>query len=247
MKTNLIRLAVVAALASVSAVAQTVSYTQATAGGNTLVPGTGAGTLIGYSLSVSLPQWNPSLFPGATLTGVQYQLSGEVFGRTFGTNPNAFPVNFTFSLTAANFSLTGPFGTSPAISGVSALTGLGAAPQISTGAISPGGSFGPSVTALGTGTSSLISDAANLSSYIGTGSVSFGVAAASSFDLSGVAVGAGGEIVLSAASSTRGASTVTVTYTFSEVPEPSTYAAIGFAGLVAGATVWRRRQVAKVA
>jgi hypothetical protein len=243
---NITKFAAAAALASISAYAQSVSYTETTTGGNTLTPGTGNGTLIGYTTTLNLPQWNPALFPGTTLVGVQYTLMGEIFGRTVGSNPNAFPVAFVFDITSDNFSLTGPFGGSP---GVSTLSASGSVPVINTGAIAPLASFGPTVTSLGSATSSAVSDPSNLASYIGSGTVSFGVSATSAFTLNGTAVGEGGEIFLQANSSTRGASTITVTYNYQStaVPEPSTYAAMGFVGLVAGATIWRRRQMAKKA
>jgi hypothetical protein len=64
----------------------------------------------------------------------------------------------------------------------------------------------------------------------------------------GNAVGSG-EVTIGQTAAGRSATTVDVTYTYNltEVPEPSTYAAMGFVGLVAGATIWRRRQMAKKA
>lgn len=82
----------------------------------------------------------------------------------------------------------------------------------------------------------------DLAIFTGTGTVSIKVGGtnATSINLSG-----GSPLQNGPTASV--ASTVTVELYYNPVPEPSTYAAIGFAAVVAGTTVWRRRQAAKKA
>jgi len=243
MKTNLIRLAVVAALASVSAVADTTTVSATTSGGIPLIAPAGQNDAGLNGTFLNLAQWNPASFPGATLTSVQYRISYSAYGRlsVTGLAGNA----------DIDASLTQGIGTAFSLSGVGAPTvtatlTTGAAPQVFQNAVNPLGLPLILSTPVYSLTTSYVTDP-NTSAYIGTGSVSFDLGQTTSVNFNANAAGTSDEISITATAGGRGAMTVDVLYTFSSVPEPSTYAAIGFAGLVAGATVWRRRQVAKVA
>jgi PEP-CTERM motif len=243
MKTNLIRIAVVAALASVSAIAQTSTVSATTTGGIPLVTPNGQNDGTINSTFLPLAQWDPSAYPGATLTSVQYRITYSAYGR----------VNITgvSGATDLDASLTSGQGTAVALSGVGApvATGnlsVGSIPQLVQNGILAGNLPLTLFTPIYSVTTSYVTDP-NTSAYIGTGSVSFDLGATTATGFNARAAGTSDEISISATAGGRSAMKVDVLYTFSSVPEPSTYAAIGFVGLVAGATVWRRRQVAKVA
>lgn len=227
-----------AAIASiVSAKALTTTVTGSTTGGNVLSAGLGNGSLDG-NLSLSVPQFN---IPGATLTGVSYTITMEAFGQVT-INGVSVPANITGNLVLGTATVTR--------AGGSANSPLFLLPSTSPAQISLSnvtGASGPHFTSAFTATSAPITDS-NLSAYIGTGSVSFSSVNSTSLAVSGTAVGSG-EVTISQTAFGRSATTVAVTYTYNmtAVPEPSTYAAMGFVGLVAGATVWRRRQAAKKA
>jgi hypothetical protein len=107
--------------------------------------------------------------------------------------------------------------------------------------------MGPVYTDLHTTSSGVFNDG-NVAAYNGTGTIGFNLTHATTVSVNAAATG-GGAVTTSQTTLGRSASALTITYTYSlnEVPEPSTYAAMGFVGLVAGATIWRRRQMAKKA
>lgn len=242
MNKNLIRIAVVTALASVSAVADTVPASATTTGGIPLIAPAGGNdaTINGTFLNVA--QWDPSLYPGATLTSVQYRITYNAYGR-LNVSFLAGNADIDASLISASASAFAPFPGSPTAS--ASLT-VGSVPQVSQSNVAPGSLPLTLFTPVYSLTGSYVTDP-NTSSYIGTGSVAFDLGQITSVAFNANAAGTSDEIAITATAGGRGAVTVDVLYTYSSVPEPSTYAAIGFAGLVAGATIWRRRQVAKVA
>ena len=241
---NITKLAVAAAIASVSAYAQSVSYTNS-------IPFAYAGTAsggIGLNFSgqaLTLPQWDSASFPGQTLTGVSYTLTGYMYG-TYTISNGAQAANFSISLANPSFSLAGPFGGSPALSRTSTHFGGGIFEDLLN--VAPSAVVNGS-TALGTSTTATGTDLSNVGSYIGSGTVTFTLGGSANLGISGEATSGNQSVLFTQEASKFGASVVSVTYTYAptEVPEPSTYAAMGFVGLVAGATIWRRRQMAKKA
>jgi hypothetical protein len=164
----------------------------------------------------------------------------EAFGQ-FSITSVSQPANITGSLSLASGVVTrsGGSANAPVL-----IINSGPA-QVSLSNVSA--PTGPHFTPVFTATSGTITDG-NLAAYIGTGTVSFSSQNFTSLAISGNAVGSG-EVTIGQTAAGRSATTVDVTYTYNltEVPEPSTYAAMGFVGLVAGATIWRRRQMAKKA
>lgn len=244
MKSNLIRLAAVAALASVAANAATVSftgYTSPLSSGSPTLLNNGSGLSDGTT-SLSVSQFNPSL---GTLTGVSYSLFYQGYGEV-NINTVSANANFTAGITGGFSQATSTVG-GPSTSVTIAPSNF-PVPQLSfslTTAETPSTRYTPTVY---NGTSSTVTDNSNLAAYTGTGSVLFNIQHISQVSLTANAQG-GGVVTVDQTVLGRQASAVTVTYTYTTeaVPEPSTYAAIGFAGLVAGTTIWRRRQAAKKA
>lgn len=53
-----------------------------------------------WTSSLSLPQWDPSLFPGQTLTGISFTLDGSVSGNAKFESLDAAPATVTMDLQA---------------------------------------------------------------------------------------------------------------------------------------------------
>lgn len=248
MNKALIRSAVIASLTCVSTFAATQSYTGYTSplsSGTPTLANDGSG-LVDGTTSLTVPQWNPASFPGATLTGVSYVLTYQGYSD-FTVHSVSVPANFTVSLLSGTSTITsttagGPTGTASFIN----FAALGGTPDATYSNISA--AFGPVYTSTHSAISSTFNDNSNLAAYTGTGTIGFNLTHASNPSFNAQATG-GGAVTTSQTSLGRSASSLTITYTYTltEVPEPSTYAAMGFVGLVAGATIWRRRQAAKKA
>jgi hypothetical protein len=260
MKKNLIRFAALAALATVSAVGQTftVNYSNLLSTSFTGTPTPSGGVSLDFvDQAVTLPQWNPASFPsGATLTGVQYRFASYAY-IDYAINNGNQEANFSVALNLPGsapfvaFNLTGPAGSSPAITrglldgGYTTL----AAVSLSIPLVAPN-TIVSGTTPIGSSTmSSFFSDAANLATYQGSGTVTFLVDGQGVLAINGSATSGSPTVSFTQSASKFGGGLVEVQYTYqlTEVPEPSTYAAMGFVGLVAGATIWRRRQMAKKA
>ena len=113
MKNYLLTISVSASLCS-AVVADTTTVSGTTPG--TYAGGTSGGTSLNYTGSIlTISQWNPASFPGMTLTGVEYRLTSFAYG-TYTINNGAQIADFEVSLSNISSSLTGPFGTSPALS-----------------------------------------------------------------------------------------------------------------------------------
>ena len=247
MKKNLILAAAFAAI-SASAFGGTVSYSNTTAGGIPLTTPNGGNDATINGTFLSLPQWDNTgdvFGVGATLTSVQYRITTySAYGR-LSVTALAGNADIDASLASASATAFAPFVGSPTAS-VSLTTG--AAPQVQQLNVSPGSLPLVLFTPVYSGSGSYVTDP-NTSSYVGTGTVSFDLGQTTSTAFNANAAGTSDEILITAIAGGRGAMTIEVLYTYSvtQVPEPSTYAAMGFVGLVAGATVWRRRQAAKKA
>jgi hypothetical protein len=260
MKKNLLRLAVIGALTSVSSFAQTftVNYSNLLSSSFTATPTPSGGVGLDFvDQAVTIPQWNPASFPsGATLTGVQYRFASYAYIDYVINNGNQV-ANFSVALGLPEtfpfraFTLDGPTLTSPQIhrglvdGGYSSLSSV----SLSIPSVAANTSIN-GTTPVGSSTmSSFSSDNANLAAYQGTGNVTFLVDGAGVLQINGSAISGSQTVSFTQSASKYGGALVEVQYTYelNQVPEPSTYAAMGFVGLVAGATLWRRRQMAKKA
>lgn len=63
-------------------------------------------------ITLTFNQWNPSSFPGMTLTGVEYRLTSYAYGTYAIANGNQ-SARFEVELSRLSTSLTGPFSGSP--------------------------------------------------------------------------------------------------------------------------------------
>jgi PEP-CTERM motif len=238
MKNYLLTLSVSASLCS-AVVADTTTVSGTTPG--TFAGGTSGGTSLNYTGSIlTISQWNPASFPGMTLTGVEYRLTSFAYGTYAIINGNQI-ADFDVSLSNLSSSLTGPFSGSPALSRNNATFGGGVFETLS--GVQPNASESGTTT-LATSTTTAFTADSNFLSYVGAGTVSFTLAESGTLGIGGTAVSGNSTVLFTQSASKFGASTVDVRYTYSSsaVPEPSTYAAIGFVGFLVGSTLWRRRQ-----
>ena len=241
MKKTILNVAAIAATTAVSAsYAATVSYSASTAGGPGLITGNG---LADGNVSVSLPKWDNTgdvFGVGASLTGVSYTLKWEGYGRLV-VSGTVVPTDVVANLTSGTTQLLSNSvgGTTGSVT----FTYLLIPDQISLSGIVAPPTIGPVYTSVYSATSLAISDDANAASYAGVGFVSFNLKQLTAFSVNATATG-GGDTEITATYGGRSASTVDITYTYntSDVPEAGTWAAVGFLGLVGGASVLRRKK-----
>ncbi len=229
MNKNIIRLAAIAALA-VGAQAGTIQKSGvAPTGWDFTPPPAGISGAGGFNYTVDVPQVTAGDIPfGSFLIGVSYviEIGTYASGNLVGTDPG---YTITWFLNSG-FQVAGPTGTSPVYNPPTGLANGGIqgfnAPQT------------PYVTTPDLETSGTLVDTANLGVYQGAGNVTFTFTGSAQ---SGV-LGQVGSVGQNQPGVFQGAR-VTVTYSYSDVPEPSTYAA--GAVLLAGAGFIARRRMQK--
>jgi hypothetical protein len=239
MNKNIIRLAAIAALA-VGAQANTITKSATSPAGFIIPtsPSVGApgnpGTPTGISHSVSVPQPTPAETLGfGFLVGISYEIS-------FGTYATYTLTDVPGNLYTVQWGL----GSLPDPNGLNAVMGTdGAALPIAISVFSvpaissqlvPGNASGTTTQQLFTTASTPVA-MGDFSSYTTGGTTAFAFTA-------GTVSGVLGQNSQTSPSVFQGA-TVTVTYTYSDIPEPSTYAA--GAVLLAGAGFIARRRMQK--
>jgi hypothetical protein len=244
MNKNIIRLAAIAALA-VGAQAANIVKTASSPG--TFVVGTSAngglpdGTGL-FSYSIDIPQLTPaeeaSMLPG-NFVGVTYEISvgTYVIGTLIG-NAGSYAVSWGLapidnSLAGTGLSGNGPFG-GPGISIFADIAGAGSTLE----AAAFNAPLPTYTTTSQVETTGALDDSANSAQYQGAGNVTFAFTAKAFTGVGGIS----GNTAQTAGLAYQGA-TVKVTYVFSDVPEPSTYAA--GAVLLAGAGFIARRRMQK--
>lgn len=184
-----------------------------------------------WSTTLNLPAFDASL---GTLTAVKFSYKGDVLHTIFAENLNALPSSYDL-LSQVNLQLTHEGG----------LTLFAPAPLVFNatgnqaafdGLLDFDGASGDTLLHEGTWSDDYF--ASSLLPYIGSTPLSFAATAVSSFSNEG-----GGNFA-TGGEATAGAS-LTVEYTFTPIPEPSTYAAL-LGGAALGFAALRRRQAAAV-
>jgi hypothetical protein len=209
----------VALVAAASTNAATISYT--------LFDTVSPQPLDWSQLTIAVQQWNPALFPGATLNSAYYTLDGSIIGDARGENSAGSPATITLtlgaSLTAILPGVVGLYQTLPTATqsfGATAFDGLN----------DFDGTSGQTFLGLSGLDSDIGTITGSLVGFIGAGNViTPGILLAQ-----GSSTGTGSGNVTTQFSSAAGAKlTITYDYTPAEVPEASTYAAaFGLVGLV---------------
>lgn len=209
----------VALAATASANAATVSYT--------LFDTLAVQNLNWQNLSIAITQWNPALFPGATLNSAYYTLEGMILGDAKGENGAASPATITLNLSAniQGFLPGAPllFATIPtATQSFNALA--------FDGNNDFGGDSGAAFLGLTGSDLDIGPISGSLVPFIGAGNhASSGIILATG---SSTATGSA-TVTTQFAAQAGGKLTITYDYTPAEVPEASTYAAaFGLVGLV---------------
>jgi hypothetical protein len=192
-------------------------------------------TSFGFSLSpgnqvVSLPQWDPSLYPGQTLVSVDLKLTANIVASVAAENDSAIGGNLGVNLTgvvgatAPSFSINAIVMTS---AGPVAVTASDGVPGSGTDFID----FG----ALGASDTDSSTIFAGLGSYIGNGTFNTSINGSGGFSVSGVS-----DSTIQVSDFTSYGSVV-VTYEMVPVPEPASVVlgSLGACGLALFA--WRRR------
>ena len=180
---------------------------------------------------MSLPKWDPSLFPGDVLTGISFTLDGSVSGNAKFESLDAAPATVTMNLQAM-IKLYDPSNnvlvvTLPVVwtsDNVSAFDGV-----IDFGGTSGKSYLGETNSDSQTGTST------DYATFTGSGNISLPVTAQGSSNGSGA-----GNLILQF--NTFAAASASVTYTYSEtVPEPASLVSLAIGALsLAGYRLARR-------
>lgn len=186
------------------------------------------------SYSILVPKITVGELGGGSLVGVSYKISLGTYATysIVDANPNTYTVSWgTGTLISPTFAPvaglstygTGPFAGSPVIQIASALP----AQELKT----PGGPYTTAQQVINSGS---FNDTANSASYIGAGNVTFVFKSSTQSGTSGAATQTTPDV--------KQGAVVEVTYTLSDVPEASTYAA-GAALMLGVGFVARRRMV----
>lgn len=233
MNKNIIRLAAITALAVGAQAAIVKSATEPAAGftvGGASTGGLQASTYVGgdITFSINVPTATAAEITGhgGTLIGISYTITYGGYAVYSLTDTALYQVQWGTG--PAGIVGTGPFGGSPAVN-------FGAVDIDSTFV---NGIVVGSTTVQNTATSGSLNDTPNLASYVAANGapVNFAFTADTFSSVGGGATSQQQPDIFAGA-------TVTVTYTFSDVPEPSTYAA--GAVLLAGAGFIARRRMQK--
>ena len=183
-----------------------------------------------WSSSLSLPKWDPALFPGQTLTGVSFTLNGSVSGSAKFESLDASPATVNMNL-QATITLTDPSANVlatviPVASTTDSVTAF-------DGSVDFGGTSGVSYPGL-SGSNSASGSGVNFPLFTGAGSILLPISA------SGTSSGSGAGNLITQFATSAGAD-ASVTYTFQAVPEPSTLVLAAFGTLAVVGACLRRR------
>jgi hypothetical protein len=210
--------------AALSANAATATYT--------VFDNTGVTPTTNWTDTFTIPQFD-AVGLDATLVSVQYTLTANVLGTARAESLDAGSASITLNI-SATVTVSGP----SLASLVSIPTGsqLFAATAFD-GSIDFGGASGATFPGLtGSDSDSGTLTGGSLLPYLGVGNV------AGSIGANGTSSGSGaGNLITQFATAAGAKLEITYTYNQNEVPEASTWAAIGFVAFVGGSTFLRRR------
>lgn len=174
-----------------------------------------------WSTSLVLPQWDPALFPGYTLTGVSFALNGHVSGDAKFESLDGSPATINMSL-QSTITLTDPL--SNVLATIIPVANTSDSATAFDGTIDFGGTSGKSYLGL-SGSDSDTGASAPLPLYIGNSTISLPVSA------TGTSFGSGAGN-LTTIFSTSADADASVTYYYEPVPEPASLGLLAAAGLL---------------
>ena len=180
---------------------------------------------------LSLPQWDPALYPGQVLAKVELKIVGDIEATVVAENDSAIGGNMGVDLIGLLKASAPSLATSAGI--------LQSAGPVAVGPTDGNPGSGPdyvnfgNVSGSGNASNSLI---VGLGPYIGAGNISATVNGNGGFSVNGVS---DSTIQVSAFGADG---VVSVTYTYNPVPEPTTMALAGLGGLGLAFAAWRRRR-----
>lgn len=185
-----------------------------------------------WSSSLALPKWDPTLFPGQVLTGISFELEGEVSGDAKFESLDGAPATVTMNL-QATVTLTDPSLNVLAV----AIPVANTVDNVTAfdGTIDFGGTSGKSYLGLFASDSDTGSSV-DYPTFTGPGNILLPISGAGNSNGSGA-----GNLVLQFA--TSAAASASVTYTYQPVPEPAGFVILGMAllGLIGARVVGKRR------
>ncbi|MBX9791497.1 MAG: PEP-CTERM sorting domain-containing protein [Pirellulales bacterium] len=183
------------------------------------------------SQGLSLPQWDPALYPGQVLSKVELKIGGNISATVDAENDSAISGNMGVDLLGLLKASAPSLAASAGI--------LQSAGPVAVGPSDGNPGSGPDfvnfgkVSGSGSASNSLV---AGLAPYIGNGNIAATVNGNGGFSVTGVS---DSTIHVSAFGADG---TVTVTYTYNPVPEPTSMALAGLSGIGLALAAWRRRR-----
>lgn len=185
-----------------------------------------------WSSGIVLPKWDPTLFPGQMLTGISFDLQGEVEGDARFESLDGAPATVTMNLQATVTLID------PSLNVLAAVIPVANTSDNVTafdGTIDFGGTSGKSYLGL-TGSDSDTGNSVDFPTFTGAGNILLPITGSGTSNGSGA-----GNLVLQFL--TSASASASVTYTYQAIPEPTGFVIAGMAliGLVGARLVGRRR------
>ncbi len=185
-----------------------------------------------WSDFLSLPKWDPALFPGQVLTGISFELEGDVEGNAAFESLDGAPATILMNL-QATITLTDP--SLNVLATVIPVANTSDNVTAYDGVTDFGGTSGKSYLGL-TGSDSDTGNSIDFPSFTGVGNILLPITGTGTSNGSGA-----GNLVLQF--STTASASASITYTYQPVPEPASclLAGLGALGLTLAAYKRRRR------
>jgi hypothetical protein len=181
-----------------------------------------------------LPKWDPAAFPGQMLTGISFELEGDVEGNASFESLDGAPATILMNL-QATITLTDP--SANVLATVIPVANTSDNVTAFDGVVDFGGTSGKSYLGL-TGSDSDTGNSVDFLAFTGVGNILLPITGTGTSNGSGA-----GNLVLQF-STTAGAS-ASVTYTYAPVPEPGSCVLAGLGAIGLAWAVARRRKFAR--